>query len=67
MEFAYFKKCVNMSSKSTSVKEIAMFLTGLIIGVIIGANIGFIVAGMFATSARQEKLMMQHHKASKFT
>ena len=34
-----------------------MFLTGLIIGVIIGANIGFVVAGMFATSARQEKLM----------
>jgi hypothetical protein len=56
-----------MSIKSTLAKEIAMFLTGLIIGVIIGANIGFIVAGMFATSARQEKLMMQHQKAGKFT
>jgi len=40
-----------------------MFLTGLIIGVIIGANIGFVVADMFATSARRERLMAQSRNA----
>jgi len=44
-------------------KETDMFITGLIIGVIIGANIGFVVAGLFAASARQEKLMVRSQNA----
>ena len=42
-----------------------MFLTGLIIGVIIGANIGLVMAAMFVTSARCDDPMIQNPESGK--